>query len=462
MFSSSKQSVTLLILTPTEVMRADMKGGKTPAIKSFAKAERPARTPIAAAAELAVSLIDAKPSSHTILLAEDLWSGIVDLDDRSIYGLEGDELNQMLRFETESQSDLDPMTGHLGCIELSPVPPDTRRFWCTAISSDELMGVATAISLRGGKLAFCAHPIGLASPEMIGVPWIEFSETLAGAFALGGDGLPRASISTRSKTSDRWYQALEVNFGSELPEEGWLMPGAKPPSAYSGALQSLEVEETLQRWITSVASRLTRPDTLPVVAPIVPEASAQTLTRVGAAAVFLVAAACGSHYAWSKWTESSIEQQIAKLKEPAEEQRKLNEDLTKLNTQITELESELDEVEVQQAELALITARSDRFSALLEYIAAGRDENLVVDEISVNTTGLQLAGRAIRSDAATNLAMHLTPRVAEIGWKVEAPSMQGSNKLVNGGPWAFTINLVDTVPQVQADEDSGAAVARSE
>lgn len=461
MFSNySKRPITLLVVLPTKVMRADIKGGPTPKIKRLVEADRPARTPLTAAAELAMSLSDAKPSQRTVLLAEDLWSGIIDIDDRAIHSLDGDELNQMLKFETESLSNLDPMTAYLGFIELSPVPPDTRRFWCTSVASDVMMGVATAVSLRGGRFAFCAHPIGMANPEMTGVPWIEFSQVLAGAFSIGGDGLPRASIATRSKTSDRWYQALEVNFGSELPEEGWLMPAAEPADAYKGTLQSLDIEATLNRWLSAVAGRVSRSETIPVVAPLVPEASARTLTRIGTAAILIVASACGSHFVWSEREKSAIEQEIVELEESSQEQHQLNADLKMLNEQIDELETELQEARVKESELLLITGRSDRFSLLLKFIASGRDENLVLDEIAVQSTGLQLIGRAIRSDSAANLAMYLSPRIAEMGWKVEAPAMQGTNQLLNGGPWKFAIDLVDIFPKVDAKSGSATSVAR--
>ena len=427
-------------------MRVDVKTGDKPVILNFSKMDRPARTPIAAAAELAISLNDTRPSQRTILLAEDLWSGIIDIDDRSIYGLDDDELSQMLKFETESQSNLDPMTGHLGFIELSPVPPDTRRFWCTSIAADVIMGIATAIKLRGGKLSFCAHPIGLANPEILGVPWIEFSQTLAGAFAIGGDGLPRASIATRSTTSDRWFQALEVNFGSELPEEGWLMLTAKPPPNYQGALQSLEIEGTLRRWIIATVKRLARPEILPVVAPRVPETSSRTFARIGTAATLIAALACGLHYSWGASRKNLIEQELVELQKPAEQQRELNSELEILNKQQEELNSQVEKIEKQRVELALLAAHSDRFSKLLMMIAKGRDRTLVLDEITVQSNGLQLIGRAIRSDAATNLALHLSPGAAKLGWKVEAPGMQGANKLVNGGPWKFTIDLIETEP----------------
>ena len=184
-----------------------------------------------------------------------------------------------------------------------------------------------------------------------------------------------------------------------------------------------------------------------------PETSTRTLARAGTAAAVIVAVACGLDFASGRWEAAAIEARIAEIKKPADEQKKLTKELSTLQKRIAELEPEVQEAETLHAELGLITRRSERFSALLEFIAGGRNDDLVVDEIAVAPTGLQLIGRAIRSDAATSLAMHLSPRVEEMGWKVKAPAMRGKNQLVNGGPWEFTIDLVDIVPKAEVKSD---------
>ena len=81
------KKTTLLVVTATEVMRADLVKGKgQPSVKQLVRAERQRDTPLTNAAEMAVTLIDAKPSPNTVLVAQDFWTGILDIDDRSIYG----------------------------------------------------------------------------------------------------------------------------------------------------------------------------------------------------------------------------------------------------------------------------------------------------------------------------------------------------------------------------------------
>ena len=148
-------------------MRADVHRGQ---VARLTREPRPVGTTLPIAVELACSLTKKRPAQKTYVIADDFWTGVIDLDERSIYGLEGEELEQMLRFETESLSDLDPLNSRLGFVELSPVPPDTRRFWGAAVPSEVLSGVAQAVRVRGGRLELLANPIGMSSPDRSGVP----------------------------------------------------------------------------------------------------------------------------------------------------------------------------------------------------------------------------------------------------------------------------------------------------
>ena len=440
----SKSSTTLLAITATEVLRAEFSGGNQPQLKQFLRADRPAGTTITAAAELAVSLSDAKPCKHTILVAEDFWTGIIDIDDRSIYGLEGDDLNQMLKFETETLSNLDPMNCHLGIVELAPVPPDTRRFWCTGVPADVLNSLATMIALRGGKLVTTASTLGLAGPTP-DTSWVEFHTGIAAAFATSHQGLPRASITPRSTQSDRWYRSLDTNFGSDLPMSGWLGGDAISPIEFTGNLVNQTGDEVLQNWSVAAAANL-QGSGLPLVLPAAPETSPQTFARVGSFAAVAAAAFCIVNYANYRQQSSAISEQIQAIEQPAEEQQRLKKQLADVTKQVKELKTELAAAETKQTAVESLTENRGRYAALLRLIAIEHVDTLVVDEIAIKPVGLQVIGRSIRSDSPSQLAMELAKDAAPLGWEVRAPELMGKNQMVNGGPWRFTIDLIDTIP----------------
>jgi len=456
LFTFGGQNSTFLIITAGQVMRADVRGDQ---IVKLTSEPRPVGTTLPIAVEQACGLTGKKPAQRTYVIADDFWTGVIDLDERSIYGLEGDELEQMLRFETESLSDLDPMSSRLGFVELAPVPPDTRRFWGAAVPSEVLSGVAQAVRVRGGKLELLANPIGMSSPDRSGVPWVEFTPELAGAFAAPAEsgGFPRAYVTQRSSTSDRWYEALGTMFGGELPDIGWQTTPEDRPPQYTGSLESLSDESILQRWVQGLVTRAANPAGFPhVAAPRIPT-SGKTLFRLGAAAALVTALVCGALIWTVNARVSEMRAEIARLKEPAAEKKRLDEVIKELNKDFEELRAEGDEAASKRDNLRLLMDHSDRFAVLLQSLAEQAEPHLVIDAIGPESDGMTLSGRAIRSDAVTQMVQRLEPDLAPVGWSVRPPSATGSNQTTAGGPWTFTIQLIDQQPKASSQRASAVA-----
>ncbi len=444
------QTSTYVIITESQVMRADVRGEQ---LAKLTKEDRPIGTTLPIAVELACGLTGKKPAQKTYVIADDFWTGVVDLDERSIYGLEGEDLEQMLRFETESLSNLDPTTSRLGFVELASVPPDTRRFWGAAVPSEILSGVAKAVRLRGGKLQLLANPIGLSSPDRSGVPWVEFTSEMAGAFAAPAESgaLPRAYVTQRSSTSDRWYEAMGTLFGGTLPEIGWQTTPDDRPPAYTGSLESLSDESVLERWINGVVARTANPSGLPhITAPQV-QTSSKTVAAIGAIAALIIAVLCGSLF----WTMNShltaMRAEITRLSEPAAEKKRLDTEIKDMKGEVDELASRTNEATSKQDSLRLLFDQSDRFAVLLQTLGEHAESNLVIDSITSGAKGLTLSGRAIRIDAVTLLIQKLEPTVDQFGWAVSPPSVTGTNKTTAGGPWSFIINLTEKKPEANRE-----------
>lgn len=460
MFSIGGQNSTFLIITAGQVMRADVRGGQ---VVRLTRETRPVGTTLPIAVELACGLTGKKPAQQTYVLADDFWTGVIDLDERSIYGLEGDELEQMLRFETESLSDLDPMNSRLGFVELSPVPPDTRRFWGAAVPAEVLSGVAQAVRVRGGKLELLANPIGMSSPVPSGVPWVEFTPELAGAFAAPAEsgGFPRAYVTQRSSRSDRWYDSLMTLFGGELPDTGWQTTPADRPPQYTGTLDALSDEPVLERWVQGLVARTANPSGFPhIPAPQIPT-SDKTLFRIGTAAALVTGVICGM-LAWTMNARTAeMRAEIDRLTAPRSEKEQLDKEIKELEKELDELRASAEDVTLKRDNLRLLMDQGDRFAVMLQSLADHADPNLVIDAITPQPIGITLSGRAIRSDAVTQLVQRLEPAVAPVGWSVRPASVTGSNLTAAGGPWTFTIELVDQQPVVPATGSQGEAAIAS-
>lgn len=450
MFSTRGKTATYLIITDNHVMRADVRGQQ---LLNVTQEDRPIGTTLPIAVELACGLTGKRPAQKTFVVADDFWTGVVDLDERSIYGLSGEELEQMLRYETESMSNLDPSNSRMGFVELSSVPPDTRRFWASGVPSDVLSGVAQAVRVRGGKLQLLANPIGLSSPDRSGVPWVEFTAELAGAFAAPAEsgGLPRAYVTRRSATSDRWYEALETLFGGVLPEIGWQGTPEDRPDLFTGSLEALSDESSLKRWIEGVVERTTKPTGFPYIAAPQTQTSSRVIAGVGGVVALLTFLLCGA-FAWTLNSEvSSMRSKIAEWSVPAIEKQSLDKLVEETNARLEELKGQEPIEAAKREKLRLLLDQRDRFAILLEAVASQSESNLVLDSMMPASSGVVLSGRAIRRDSITGLVQRLEPLVATVGWAVRPASVTGANQTTAGGPWTFTIELAEQVAKRQPE-----------
>ncbi len=440
-------------------MRVDLRGDQ---IVAFSQEQRSVGMTLPIAVEMACGLSKKKPAQKTYVIADDFWTGVIDLDERSIYGLEGAELEQMLRFETESLSDLDPMNSRMGFVELTSVSLETRRFWGVAVPNEVLSGVARAVLTRGGKLELLAHPIGLSHPDHPGVPWIEFTPEMAGAFAAPSDTdkLPRGYVTQRSSASNRWFEVLETMFGGELPANGWQSSAADQPTLYAGTLESLDDEQVRLRWVRGLAKRVTNEGGFPyLAAPQIPT-STKAIATVGAVAALVVASICGAFAVTMKSRVSELQMQIAKLEGPTAEKKGLDKQIKELQEQVNELSVTAEQSRFRRDNLRVLVDQGDRFSVLLRALADRAESNLVVDAITPTKQGMTLSGREIRTDAVTQMVQQVEPKLAEVGWAVRPPSVTGSNQTKAGGPWVFEVELIDQrpkVPTVDAPHDTPVA-----
>jgi hypothetical protein len=147
-----------------------------------------------------------------------------------------------------------------------------------------------------------------------------------------------------------------------------------------------------------------------------------------------------------------VEQEIVSLREPRDEKLALERDIAKLTKQIAENTVSLTEQVIQRRELQLLTERSDRYADLLKQLAITCDQDIVVDDIKPSVKGIRLSGRALKSESPNMLAIALGPKALQMGWSVSPPSLTGENKLVNGGPWKFHLELADITPEAHLTE----------
>jgi len=86
----------------------------------------------------------------------------------------------------------------------------------------------------------------------------------------------------------------------------------------------------------------------------------------------------------------------------------------------------------------------DRPAKLLEALAKGRPEDLMVEAISSEKDEIKITGICLDAAAANQLANYLEKELKPLGWSVTAPMKKNLELLPNAsGPWDFEIKLLD-------------------
>ena len=79
----------------------------------------------------------------------------------------------------------------------------------------------------------------------------------------------------------------------------------------------------------------------------------------------------------------------------------------------------------------------------MEAIARGRPENLLLEEINHEADAVKISGISLDSLSANVLAGYLEEKLTSLGWEIVAPTKKNMQIFEGGGPWEFTITILD-------------------
>lgn len=454
-----KPGTTILLLTDTEVLRADF--GSNAKLLHLWRRERAVEGGLATAAEMAMGL-GPKIGRRVLVLTTAAWTQTLPLPASSLQGMSGEELAQTLKFEVESFSGVAAFESDLAH-RVTQSSGEYREFWITQVENPDLQMLEKVVSARGAKLIGVCHPAGLPVDVngQAGGKRLEFwrqticctqRQPTLQMFVMHGD--PR---------SDRWQVALE-NWESQTgrtPTSQWLVgPGVAVPAEKLGEeaepVLRLDERTDIEPWLAGWASLAGSSDPpVPLVRPPRRPVSRRTKVAAAMALTALVLAACVAHGYWMSQRKQSVTDEIASLNELKKEKRALDKRLAEAEKSEREIQGQLTAVRGQlQGMQAMASGQRGRFALLLELLSALRGEDLVIERLESGKEGVKLTGLALNPGTATRLAKSLHSELLEVGWHVQTPMQEGRNQLVNGGPWTFTIELRDVPPKLPPDEQA--------
>ena len=445
------QSLTLVVLLPDRLVRADFASPRAVEPSQFAVRERPEIDDQASLVEIALSLVAKRPG-RTYVLSSEAWSHTLAVSSVNLRNTTPEEVRQMLAFDAEPLSNLSAFEASTGFVTLGDAA-GMRSFWATQVNSAVRDQMVDAVSAAGGKFAGVLHAAGVpqtfntdahAAPTEGGR--IEFWPGVTARTAFRDGKIIAAKIDDSGVGADHEAAAEAWRKEAGVAAVETLVALGPRLFDFEGS-PNLSDESTLRRWL-SAWNRSLRAKTFEV--PVVTAPSRPMTQRqqgmVAAMLGLLAIAACYGHNVWVKSrTESAVAEQ-AVIEAPGKEVASIKQQASTLEKDLAKIKEEAAKlkIEVNNAE-SMFDSHRRRLPELLRRLSAdsSASRDWVLQRISGSGRELTLGGTTMHPEHISQLASELSVDLESLGWGVEPPKQEARNLVENGGPWAFELKLVD-------------------
>jgi hypothetical protein len=456
------QSLTLVVLLPDRLVRADFASSRAAEPSQFAMRERPEIDDQASLVEIALSLVSKRPG-RTFVLSSEVWTHTLALSLVNLRNTTPDEVRQMLAFDAEPISNLSAFEAATGMLPLGDAA-GTRTFWVTQVNSAVRDQIVDAVHAAGGKFAGMAHTAGVPQPFGPGSAGGEITAGATGSTAdfRGGRIEYWPGVTARIAIRDGKIAAAKVDdtgvgADREAAAEAWRSEAAlagvetleaRGPRAFAAAdTLDLADERVLRAWLAAWnrSLRARSAETPIVTAPARP----MTQRQQGMIAAALGLAVLGACYGHHTWASSKIDQATAeqtRIDAPRKEVESIRQQAASVDKELTKIREETAKAK-REIDLAaeLFASHRRRLPELMRLLAADvrSSQAWVLNEISGSGREMKLVGSTTHPEHISRLASDLSIDLEPLGWGVELPKQDARNALDNGAPWKFELKLVD-------------------
>lgn len=458
---SRRADTTLILVTDKVVVRADVFGSGTVAIRHGVQVqERHAESSLPDCVRQAFD--SRQPAGRrVVIMASCVWNQIVTLPAASVDGLDNQELAEALKFEVEPLVGIDADAARIGFAPLD-TGKDGKRFWTNVCQRHEWNAIQDFLRSLKIRDLVLTHPITLSNSS--GNTRLELWDR--GVFQLDRNGNLEHLNHSTSNTS-RWA----AEFGYESVEQAFqstpvlVAPDREPAEAGNRPTQLIDLgdADVLEGWLCDTAVRLNELDAgdIPLIRQVRQSNRNAGTWLLRVAAMLAVVGFCGWHLAWLNSGTDTVMQQTRALEVPGIEKQKFDALTSEV---LQQRESAIENSVKTKAQLQRVRFffenQTDRLNTLLTKLVQFRTNDLVIKGISLSEKGTVVSGVSLDSDAAPLLTSRLRDTVTSAGWKIHPANQQGTLKMINGGPWDFSILLEDVGPPSLLRETATALVER--
>ncbi len=445
---SGRDAVTLLLITPTRLIRADFAGRQGLSLQHLWEARAPSGETLPLLADAAF-LLGPPHKCDVYILAATMSVQILSVPAGKVNGLEGEELSNALSFEAESLSGINPFDSALAAQPAGANGPD-RSFWVAQMSLADLGQIRSSLEAGKATLRGMVHPGGLPRPlgdAVIGWQRIELWNDLVVAIDGSIPGVPRTNVYTGSPGRGMWQAPVEQWFGAHPADRAVMIADSSLIQYASGPTVSLDEEPILKAWLLQWAVELTGEK---VRAPMVrPAPKPMPDTQRWSVAAGLTAAAlgvCVSHHFFVQHREVVMQRDLEAAERPAKILAQEHGRADVLEKELERVNHEMYEIhDLRQFWKDTLDKEHRRHAALLSTLAQATPPDVAITAIEEGGGELRLTGISLTPEVlgfATNLAAALEP----FGWRIEPPRRRALNLAADGGPWLLDWSLRSALP----------------
>lgn len=443
---SKRPAHTLLFITEAKTFRVDVdKAGVLLGSAEIIAVACP--SPARLAECVSTIAADSRPLGRkTWLLYTDLPIALLSVPSMQVEGVDDATLMQALQFELEGLTGQSSQDMQLAYRLLSN-QDEMSSYWVSQINQLHFEDTHKAVKKAGSTLAGLLHPaalpLSLENPDR--QDWLRMECWPAQLAALRNHPEHGFNIRLFSFENRHWKTELEH----------WLTEQGEPP--HSETLFNATIEllpgtafylhlneaERIAAWLQMWASVLVKKD-LPAV-PVLRYQSKLNknllLMASGGSVALLI---CAGHLSWHLYQANHFTLRFEALKKVETSMTSLRKTLTDAHDKRDKLKAKIDQLKVDSETLPkLIAGIQHRPAQLLEALARGRPENLLVESIAVDKDEVKISGISLDATSANELSNYLEKQLSKLGWSVIAPTKKNLELFDGGGPWDFEIKLLD-------------------
>jgi hypothetical protein len=375
-----------------------------------------------------------------------------------VAGIKKDLLLQALQFELEGATG-QAAAGRTLAYRLVNTQDELNQYWLTHVDALALDDILAALHKAGSALGGLLHPGGL--PLFIVRPeqqdWLRIEvwpEQALGLRRENGD----TDMRLFALENRHWHTALE----------NWQRHAPQTAASETLLNNTIEVLPDTQRtfhlysaddvalWLGLWAQTLTAKQAPPV--PLLeppPLFNRELALRIASGAGMLLL--CLAHLVWNLRQANYYKAETEALKKADQDMQALRKEITEQGGEKQKLEDKLAKLQGNISAIPkTLTALQQRPAKLLESLAKGRPDDLVVEEIVTEKDTVTVKGVALQSGLANQLGASLEAQLAVLNWQVGAPAKEDMRLFEDGGPWSFSVALLDRGLEGFGGSESGA------